>query len=60
MLFKKDFPWTYAELAVLWDLSKQGLSLQEISNRLAKNKDTVRAKAQELGISLKDEPAKQI
>jgi hypothetical protein len=52
--FKRDFPWTYAELAVLWDLSKKRLSLQEISFRLGRNKESVRAKAEELEISLKE------
>lgn len=51
-MFSKDRPWMYAEISVLWELSKQGLSAREIAQRLGRSEESVLRKAKELDIVL--------
>jgi predicted transcriptional regulator len=55
LFFRKDLLWSYAEVAVMWELSKKGMPLKEIAVRVGKTEEAVRTKAKELGIELKEE-----
>jgi hypothetical protein len=52
--FWKDSPWSYGEIAVLWELAKKDVAPREIGRRVGKTEAAVREKAKELGIPLKD------
>jgi hypothetical protein len=56
-LWGKDTPWSYADLALLWEMTKKNIPPKEIALRLGKSEKAVRAKAQELGITLKEKGA---
>lgn len=47
--------WTYAQISLLWELSKDEKSLPEIAARVGKSQEVIQAKAAELGISLKEQ-----
>ena len=51
--WRKD-TWTYGEIFLLWDLSKQGLPLKEIVYRMGKSESAVMLKARELEVPLAD------
>lgn len=52
MIFSKDRPWQYAEISVLWELSKQGMTVREIALRLGRSEKSILRKAEELKIAL--------
>jgi hypothetical protein len=49
----KDSPWSYGEIALLWELAKKDVSPREIGRRVGKTEAAVREKAKELGVPLK-------
>lgn len=51
--------WTYAQISLLWELSKDEKPLPEIVACIGKPQEAVRAKAAELGISLNGQSAKR-
>ncbi len=53
-MFWKDSPWSYGEIALLWELSKQDVPAREIGRRLGKTEVAVREKAKDLGILFKE------
>lgn len=44
--------WTYAQISLLLELSREGLPLHDIAYRVGKDEEAVKAKAAELGIHL--------
>jgi DNA-binding Lrp family transcriptional regulator len=56
MIFGKNRPWQYADISILWELSKQGLPAQEIARRLGRSEESVLEKARELDIVLAPPP----
>jgi hypothetical protein len=51
--------WTYAQMASLWELARDGLYPSEIAKKLAKPESVIIKKALELGVPLR-EPTTQI
>jgi hypothetical protein len=49
----KDSPWSYGEIALLWELAKKDVAPREIGRRVGKTEAAVREKAKELGIPLR-------
>jgi hypothetical protein len=53
MFLSKQQTWSYYDLSALWELSKHGLSADDIAYRLGKTEDAVLDKVHRLGIILK-------
>lgn len=51
--------WTYAQMATLWELARDGLYASEIAMRLSIPESSVLEKAHELGVPLR-EPTVQL
>jgi hypothetical protein len=54
MFWSKQQSWSYYDLSALWELSKNGLSADDIAYRLGKTEDAVMDKVHQLGIILKE------
>jgi hypothetical protein len=53
-MFWKDSPWSYGEIALLWELAKKDIPPREIGRKVGKTEAAVREKAKELEIPLKN------
>lgn len=52
--------WSYAQISLLWELSKEGKTLRELAARIGKSEDAVLEKAEALGITLEYTGAIQV